>query len=77
MSEEKAAPIQFGEDEEQPVSTDINPQEIEDNPAEYARKVAAQKASEYDQMAGFSVPRDYECFLQREEFTPLIRLYII
>ena len=59
MSEEKAAPIQFGEDEEQPVSTDINPQEIEDNPAEYARKVAAQKASEYDQMAGFSVPRDY------------------
>ena len=59
MSEEKAASIQFGEDEEQPVSTDINPQEIEDNPAEYARKVAAQKASEYDQMAGFSVPRDY------------------
>ena len=59
MSEEKAAPIQFGEDEEQPVSTDINPQEIEDNPAEYARKVASQKASEYDQMAGFSVPRDY------------------
>jgi len=59
MSEEKTASIQFGEDEEQPVSTDINPQEIEDNPAEYARKVASQKASEYDQMAGFSVPRDF------------------
>jgi len=59
MSEEKTASIQFGEDEEQPVSTDINPQEIEDNPAEYARKVAAQKATEYDQMAGFSVPRDF------------------
>ena len=58
MSEEKAASIQFGEDEE-PVSTDINPQEINENPEEYARKVATQKASEYDQMAGFSVPRDY------------------
>ena len=59
MSEEKTAPIQFGEDEEQPVSTDINPQEIAQNPQEYARQVASQKASEYDQMAGFSVPRDY------------------
>ena len=58
MSEEKTASIQFGEDEE-PVSTDINPQEINENPEEYARKVASQKASEYDQMAGFSVPRDY------------------
>ena len=58
MSEEKTASIQFGEDEEQ-VSTDINPQEINENPQEYARKVASQKASEYDQMAGFSVPRDY------------------
>ena len=59
MSEEKAASIEFGDNEEEQVSTDINPQEITDNPAEYARKVAAQKASEYDQMAGFSVPRDY------------------
>ena len=58
MSEEKTAPIEFGEEEEE-VKTDINPQEIANNPAEYARKVAAQKASEYDQMAGFSVPRDY------------------
>ena len=57
MSEEKTAPIEFGEEEEE-VKTDINPQEIANNPAEYARKVAAQKASEYDQMAGFSVPRD-------------------
>ena len=59
MSEEKTTPIQFGEDEEQQVSTDINPQEINKNPAEYARQVASQKAAEYDQMAGFSVPRDY------------------
>ena len=59
MSEEKAVPIEFGDNEEEQVSTDLNPQEITDNPAEYARKVAAQKASEYDQMAGFSVPRDY------------------
>ena len=59
MSEGKAAPIEFGDQEEEQVSTDINPQEIESNPAEYARKVAAQKATEYDQMAGFSVPRDY------------------
>jgi len=59
MSEEKAASIEFGDNEEEQASTDINPQEITDNPAEYARKVAARKASEYDQMAGFSVPRDY------------------
>ena len=59
MSEGKAAPIEFGDQEEEQVSTDINTQEIESNPAEYARKVAAQKATEYDQMAGFSVPRDY------------------
>ena len=61
MSEGKTAPMEFGgeEEEEKQVSTDINPQEIESNPAEYARKVASQKATEYDQMAGFSVPRDY------------------
>ena len=60
MSEEKAAPIEFsGDEEEEQVSTDINPQAINDNPAEYARQVATQKATEYDQMAGFSVPRDF------------------
>ena len=59
MSEEKTTPIQFGEDEEQQASTDINPQEITSNPQEYARKIASQKAAEYDQMAGFTVPRDY------------------
>ena len=59
MSEEKTTPIQFGEDEEEQASTDINPQEITSNPQEYARKVASQKAAEYDQMAGFTVPRDY------------------
>jgi len=59
MSEEKTTPIQFGEDEEEQASTDINPQEITSNPQEYARKIASQKAAEYDQMAGFTVPRDY------------------
>ena len=60
MSEEKAAPIEFsGDEEEEQVSTDINPQEINEKPAEYARKMAAQKATEYDKMAGFSVPRDF------------------
>ena len=59
MNKKKESSIEFGSDEEEQVSTDINPQEITDNPAEYARKVAAQKATEYDQMAGFSVPRDY------------------
>ena len=60
MSEEKTASVQFeDENNEEQVSTDINPQEIAQNPQEYARQVASQKASEYDQMAGFSVPRDY------------------
>ena len=61
MSEEKSTPIEFGGDEEkeEQVSTDINPQEINKDPAEYARQVASQKAAEYDQMTGFSVPRDY------------------
>ena len=40
-------------------STDINPQEINENPGQYARKVAEDRATQYDQMAGFSVPRDY------------------
>ena len=59
MSEEKAVPIEFEEEEEEQVSTDINPQEITANPTEYARQMASQRASEYDQMAGFSVPRDF------------------
>ena len=59
MSEKKVSSVEFSGDEEEQVSTDINPQEITNNHAEYARQVATQKASEYDQMAGFSVPRDY------------------
>ena len=59
MSEKKVSSVEFGGDEEEQVSTDINPQEITSNPAEYARQVATQKATEYDQMAGFSVPRDF------------------
>ena len=70
MSEGKAAPIEFGDQEEEQVSTDINPQEIESNPAEYARKVAAQKATEYDQMAGFSVPRDYVMLPSKGRISP-------
>ena len=45
--------------EEKEIKTDINPQEIADNPEGYAREVASQKANQYDQIAGFSVPRDY------------------
>ena len=59
MSEEKAAPIEFEEEKEEQVSTDLNPQEINQNPEQYARQVAAQRATEYDQMAGFSVPRAF------------------
>ena len=46
-------------DSKEEAKTDINPQEIADNPEGYAREVASQKANQYDQMAGFSVPRDY------------------
>ena len=60
MSENKSAGIEFEEDsKESPVSTDINPQEITQSPERYARQVASQRATEYDQMAGFSVPRDF------------------
>ncbi len=56
MSESKTAPVEFEDDKS---STQINPQEINENPEEYARKIAADRATEYDQMAGFSVPRDF------------------
>ena len=60
---EARATVEFENDdvdsEEKEVKTDINPQEITDNPEKYARQVATEKANQYDQMAGFSVPRDY------------------
>ena len=60
MSEEKTASVQFeDENNEEQVSTDINPQEINENPEKYARQMAESRATEYDQMAGFSVPRDF------------------
>ena len=60
MSENKSAGIEFEEDSnESPVSTDINPQEINQDPDTYARKIASERGDQYDQMAGFSVPRDF------------------
>ena len=61
MSEDKNATVEFGADdaEVENRSTEINPQEINENPGQYARKVAEDRATQYDQMAGFSVPRDY------------------
>ena len=62
MSEKKESSIEFEETKEEQkeqVSTDINPQDINKDPATYARQVAAQRADEYDKMAGFSVPRDF------------------
>ena len=60
---ESRATVEFENDDvdskEEKVKTDINPQEIADNPESYARQVASDKANQYDQMAGFSVPRDY------------------
>jgi len=57
MSESKTASIEF--EDEGKSSTEINPTEINQNPEEYARKIAADRATEYDKMAGFSVPRDF------------------
>lgn len=57
MSDGKTAPIEF--EDESNSSTDINPTEINQSPENYARKVAAERATEYDKMAGFSVPRDF------------------
>ena len=61
MSEDKSASVEFDSNdaEVENKSTDINPQEINENPGQYARKVAEDRATQYDQMAGFSVPRDY------------------
>ena len=60
MSEKKVSSIEFEEEEkEEQVSTDINPQEINKEPEVYARKIASDRADSYDQMAGFSVPRDF------------------
>ena len=65
MAESKAT-VEFEDDnvsseekKEKEVKTDINPQEISDNPEQYARQVATERANQYDQMAGFSVPRDF------------------
>ena len=61
MSENKATSIEF--EDEKPVAeeirTDINPQEIARNPEAHANQIGAQRASEFDQMSGFSVPRDF------------------
>ena len=62
MNKKKESSIEFEETKEEQkeqVSTDINPQDINKDPATYARQVAAQRADEYDKMAGFSVPRDF------------------
>ena len=61
MSEESnvAAEFEGNESQSQQVGTDINPQEINENPEQYARKIAIEQGNQYDQMAGFSVPREY------------------
>ena len=56
MSESKGSTVEFEDDKS---STEINPSEINKDPEEYARKIASDRATEYDQMAGFSVPRDF------------------
>ena len=51
MSESKTAPIEFEDDSKK--DTEINPAEINQSPEQYARKIAAERATEYDKMAGF------------------------
>ena len=58
MTEKSSTAIEF-ENNEEDDSTDINPQEINKDPAAYARKIASDRGDSYDQMAGFSVPRDF------------------
>jgi len=58
MTDTRSTGIEFEKNEEE-VSTDINPQEIDKDPAAYARKIASERGDQHDQMAGFSVPRDY------------------
>ena len=57
MSENKTASIEF--EDESKDNAEINPTDINQNPEEYARKIASDRATEYDKMAGFSVPRDF------------------
>ena len=61
MSEESRATVEFENDEAaaEEIRTDINPQDITKNPDNYAREVAYQRASESDNLAGFTVPRDF------------------
>ena len=61
MAEKNRATVEFENDDAaaKEIRTDINPQDIVQNPSEYAEKVAAQRGSEHDRMAGFTVPRDF------------------
>ena len=61
MAKENKATVEFENDDAavEEIRTDINPQDIVQNPSEYAEKVAAQRGSEHDRMAGFTVPRDF------------------
>jgi len=61
MAEQNKATVEFENDEAvaEEIRTDINPQDIVQNPSEYAEQMAAQRGSEIDKMAGFTVPRDY------------------
>ena len=58
MTEKRSTAVEF-ESSEENVSTDINPQEINENPESYAKKIAQERGDQHDQMAGFSVPRDF------------------
>ena len=61
MAEQSKATVEFENDEAvaEEIRTDINPQDIFQNPSEYAEQMAAQRGSDHDKMAGFTVPRDY------------------
>ncbi len=61
MAEQSKATVEFENDEAvaEEIRTDINPQDIVQNPSEYAEQMAAQRGSDHDKMAGFTVPRDY------------------
>ena len=61
MAEQNKATVEFENDEAvaEEIRTDINPQDIVQNPSEYAEQMAAQRGSDHDKMAGFTVPRDY------------------
>ena len=62
MAEKSRATVDFENDDDaatEEIRTDINPQDIVQNPSDYAEKIAGQRGSEHDRMAGFTVPRDY------------------